>query len=259
MVSKLKAESTVKSNTVALFITCLVENMKPAVGFDSITVLEDAGFEVVVPSNQVCCGQPNYNGGDRANAIDTAKNVINEFLAFDYVVIPSGSCGGMLKHHYPQLFANEPDYRDKSEQLAAKVYELSQFLIQVADYEPCPVSQTTVAYHDACAGLRELNISDEPRQLLKGAGVTISELKETESCCGFGGTFCVKYPDISAAMAERKVQDVLSTGATTLVMGDLGCMLNIEGKLQRDGHQVQVKHFAEILAAGIQQKVEENR
>jgi len=251
-------ELSVESKTVAFFVTCLVENIKPAVGFDSITVLEDAGFEVVVPLNQVCCGQPNYNGGDRANAIKIAKNVIDEFMVFDYVVIPSGSCGGMIKHHYPQLFADDVAYRDKSEQLATKVFELSQFLIQVANYKPCSVSQATVAYHDACAGLRELNISDGPRQLLKGAGVRIHELKETESCCGFGGTFCVKYPDISAAMAERKVQDVLSTGATTLVMGDLGCMLNIEGKLQRDGYQIQVKHFAEILAAGVQQKAEKN-
>jgi L-lactate dehydrogenase complex protein LldE len=252
-------ESKAESKTVAFFVTCLVENIKPCVGFDSITILEDAGFDVVVPSNQVCCGQPNYNGGDRANAIETARNVIDEFLRFDYVVVPSGSCGGMIKHHYPQLFADDLSYRDKSEQLATKVYELSQFLTQVANYKPCSVSQTTVAYHDACAGLRELNISDEPRQLLQEAGLAIHELKETESCCGFGGTFCVKYPDISAAMAERKIQDVLSTGATTLVMGDLGCMLNIEGKLQRDGHQIQVKHFAEILAAGVLQKAEEKR
>tara|TARA_R110002073_G_scaffold67705_2_gene168483 strand:- start:1456 stop:2229 length:774 start_codon:yes stop_codon:yes gene_type:complete len=255
------------SQSVALFVTCLVENIKPAVGFDTITVLEDAGFEVVVPSDQVCCGQPNYNGGDKDNAIATAKRVIDAFLRYDYVVIPSGSCGGMLKHHYPDLFVDDADYREKATALASKVFELSQFLVQVADYVPLPAThprsdqETTgiVTYHDACAGLRELNISDEPRQLLKGAGVTIKELEETESCCGFGGTFCVKYPDISAAMAERKVQDVLGTGADTLVMGDLGCMLNIEGKLHRDGHQVQVKHFAEVLAENIRANGKESR
>ena len=238
-------------NTVALFVTCLVENMKPAIAFDTIALLEDAGYAVVVPANQVCCGQPNLNGGDRNNAIATARRVIDAFIHFDYVVIPSGSCGGMLKHHYPQLLAEDSAYRGKSEQLAAKVFELSQFLIEVADYQPAAVNCEPVTYHDACAGLRELNIKSEPRQLLSNAGVQISELAETESCCGFGGTFCVKYPDISAAMAERKVQDVLQTGADTLVMGDLGCILNIEGKLHRDGHRVRVIHYAELLAGGI--------
>ncbi|MGK0337710.1 MAG: L-lactate dehydrogenase complex protein LldE [Candidatus Azotimanducaceae bacterium] len=238
-------------NTVALFVTCLVENMKPTIAFDTIALLEDAGYAVVVPANQVCCGQPNLNGGDRNNAIATARRVIDEFVRFEYVVIPSGSCGGMLKHHYPQLLAEDSDYRHKSAQLAAKVFELSQFLTEVADYHPAAVSCEPVTYHDACAGLRELDIQSEPRQLLTSAGVQISELEETESCCGFGGTFCVKYPDISAAMAERKVQDVLHTGADTLVMGDLGCMLNIEGKLHRDGHSVRVIHYAELLASGI--------
>lgn len=242
---------THRPNTIALFVTCLIENMKPAIAFDTIALLEDAGYTVVVPENQVCCGQPNLNGGDRVNAIATAKRVVDEFIRFDYVVIPSGSCGGMLKHHYPQLLAEDFDYRDKSIGLAAKVFELSQFLTEVADYKPATVNCDAVAYHDACAGLRELEIKSAPRQLLNQAGVLISELQETESCCGFGGTFCVKYPDISAAMAERKVQDVLQTGAHTLVMGDLGCMLNIEGKLHRDGHGVRVIHYAELLATGI--------
>jgi len=238
-------------NTIALFVTCLVENMKPAVAFDAIALLEDAGYAVVVPANQVCCGQPNLNGGDRKNAIATARRVIDAFIHFDYVVVPSGSCGGMLKHHYPQLLAEDSDYSGKSARLAEKVFELSQFLTEVADYKPSAVNCEPVTYHDACAGLRELDIQSEPRQLLANAGVEITELEETESCCGFGGTFCVKYPDISAAMAERKVQDVLRTGADTLVMGDLGCMLNIEGKLHRDGHSVRVIHFAELLAASI--------
>lgn len=238
-------------NTVALFVTCLIENMKPAIAFDTIALLEDAGYTVVVPANQVCCGQPNLNGGDRDNAIATAQRVVDEFLRFDYVVIPSGSCGGMLKHHYPELLADNSDYRDKSTRLAERVFELSQFLTEVADYTPSVVNCEAVTYHDACAGLRELDIKSAPRQLLNHAGVAILELQETESCCGFGGTFCVKYPDISAAMTERKVQDVLSTGANTLVMGDLGCMLNIEGKLHRDGHGVRVLHYAELLATGI--------
>lgn len=237
--------------SVALFVTCLVENIKPAVGFSAIALLEDAGYKVLVPAAQSCCGQPNYNGGDKANAIKTAQHVIDTFLPYDYVVIPSGSCGGMIKHHYPALLSDDPGYQKKAEQLAAKTYELSQFLVQVADYHVKPVDSETVTYHDACAGLRELGIGTQPRQLLNAAGIEITELKETESCCGFGGTFCVKYPEISAAMAERKVSDVLSTGAKTLVMGDLGCILNIEGKLHRDGHDVAVKHFAELLAAGL--------
>jgi L-lactate dehydrogenase complex protein LldE len=238
-------------NTVALFVTCLIENIKPAIAFDTIALLEDAGYTVVVPANQVCCGQPNLNGGDRDNAIATARRVVDEFIHFDYVVIPSGSCGGMLKHHYPELLADDSSYRDKSISLAEKVFELSQFLTEVAQYTPSAVNSEAVTYHDACAGLRELGIKSAPRQLLNQAGVVVSELQETESCCGFGGTFCVKYPDISAAMAERKVQDVLSTGADTLLMGDLGCMLNIEGKLHRDGHEVRVLHYAELLATGL--------
>jgi L-lactate dehydrogenase complex protein LldE len=237
--------------SVALFVTCLVENIKPSVGFSTIALLEDAGYEVLVPAAQSCCGQPNYNGGDKANAIKAARQVIDTFLDFDYVVIPSGSCAGMIKHHYPRLLADDAVYQKHAEALATRTYELSQFLTDVAAYEAKPVEAQTVTYHDACAGLRELGISQQPRQLLNAAGVDIAELKETESCCGFGGTFCVKYPDISAAMAERKVQDVLASNASILVMGDLGCMLNIEGKLHRDGHRITVKHFAEVLSSGL--------
>lgn len=234
---------------VALFVTCLVENVKPAVGFSSIALLEDAGYKVIVPRAQTCCGQPNYNGGDPAGAAQTARQVIDTFSPFNYTVVPSGSCAGMIKHHYPSLFTDDADYQQRAVALAEKTFELSDFLVKVAQYQPQQHLDATVTYHDACAGLRELDIQQQPRQLLKAAGVNIAELQAADSCCGFGGTFCVKYPEISAAMAERKVQDVLGTGASTLVMGDLGCMLNVEGKLHRDGHKVEVKHFAELLAS----------
>ena len=245
------------ANTVALFVTCLVENIRPKVGFDTIKLLEDAGFNVEVPGGQVCCGQPNYNGGDKKGAMATARRVIDQFLPYEATVVPSGSCAGMLKHHYPILLQADEGYRDKAQQLAAKVYEISQFLDHVG-YESKAMeaiaSQETrreLTYHDACAGLRELGIKQQPRQLLAQAGFSISELKDTDSCCGFGGTFCVKYPDVSAAMVDRKLDDILGSGASLVAAGDLGCLMNIEGRLSRTNQDVECRHFVELLAEGI--------
>lgn len=235
---------------VALFVTCLVENMRPKIGFDTIALLEDAGFNVVVPSGQVCCGQPNYNSGDQAGAIQTAKFVIDTFLPFAYTVAPSGSCAGMLKHHYPQLLEGDGEYRTKAKQLAEQVYEVSQ-LLQEVNYQPKPVAARETTYHDSCAGLRELGIKSGPRELLSQAGVTITELKDAETCCGFGGTFCVKYPDVSGAMLDRKLDDIAATGSTNVTLGDLGCILNIEGGAQRQNRGLGVKHFVEVLAEGL--------
>ena len=244
------------ANKVALFITCLVENIRPKIGFDTISLLEDAGYEVLVPGGQVCCGQPNYNSGDRLGAISTAKFVIDQFSEYEFTVAPSGSCAGMLKHHYPELLEDNDVYRSKAEAFAAKVFELSQFLDHVG-YEAKPVpssdAKTEVTYHDACTGLRELGIKQQPRQLLSQAGVSIAELKDTESCCGFGGTFCVKYPDVSSAMVDRKLEDIKATGQKTVVAGDLGCLMNIEGRLVRQSENVEVKHFAEVLVEGLVQ------
>lgn len=235
---------------VALFVTCLVDLYRPSVGFAALRLLERAGCEVVVPRTQTCCGQPAYNSGDRADARDLARRVIEEFLPYDHTVVPSGSCAGMIRHHYPALFADDPQERARAERLAAKTHELVSFLTDVLGVERVEAQYDgVVAYHDSCSGLRELGIRDQPRRLLASVrGLTLKELAEPDVCCGFGGTFCVKYPDISTRMVADKARDVTATGADTLLAGDLGCLLNIAGRLRREGSPVHVRHVAEVLA-----------
>ncbi|MBP0444757.1 (Fe-S)-binding protein [Roseomonas sp. SSH11] len=235
---------------VALFVTCLVDLYRPTVGFAAIKLLEQAGCEVQVPAGQTCCGQPGYNAGDRAAARDLARAVIDEFRGCDYVVAPSGSCAGMIAHHYPGLFEDDPEYRAKADALAARTHELTSFLVDVmgVDVARAPYDGV-VAYHDSCSGLRELGVKAQPRKLLAQVpGVTVKELAEPELCCGFGGTFCVKYPDISTRMVTDKVADIRATGADTLLAGDMGCLLNMAGRLKREASEVRVRHVAEVLA-----------
>ncbi|MBW8270334.1 (Fe-S)-binding protein [Caldovatus aquaticus] len=235
---------------VALFVTCLVDLYRPSVGFAALRLLERAGCEVVVPRGQTCCGQPAYNSGDRADARDLARRVIEEFLPYDHTVAPSGSCAAMIRHHYPALFADDPQERARAERLAAKTHELVSFLADVIGLQRVEARYDgIVAYHDSCSGLRELGIRDQPRRLLASVrGLTLKELAEPEVCCGFGGTFCVKYPDISTRMVADKARDVAATGADTVLAGDLGCLLNIAGRLRREGSPVHVRHVAEVLA-----------
>ncbi|UPY37313.1 (Fe-S)-binding protein [Sediminicoccus sp. KRV36] len=236
---------------IALFVTCLVDLYRPSVGFSAIKLLEDAGCEVVVPLSQTCCGQPAFNSGDRASAQDIARQVIEAFLPYDYVVAPSGSCAGMIAHHYPSLFAeSDPEARGRAEALAAKTHELVSFLTDVLKLSRVEASYDgTITYHDSCAGLRELGIKAQPRRLLETVqGLAIQELAEPEICCGFGGTFCVKYPEISTRMVSDKVRDITATGADTLLAGDLGCLLNMAGRLKREGSGIRVRHVAEVLA-----------
>ncbi len=236
---------------VALFVTCLVDLYRPTVGFSAIRLLEGAGCEVVVPEVQTCCGQPAYNTGDRTTAKELARSVIDAFLPYDYTVVPSGSCGGMVSHHYPGLFGEEdPHYRGRAEALAAKTFELISFLTDVMGVERVDVRYDgIVTYHDSCSGLRELGIKAQPRKLLNTVqGVTVKELPDAEICCGFGGTFCVKYPDISVRMVTDKARSVRETGADTLLAGDMGCLMNIAGRLKREGAPVRVRHVAEVLA-----------
>lgn len=236
---------------VGLFVTCLVDFFRPTVGFSAVKLLEDAGCEVSVPAAQTCCGQPAYNSGDRGGARALAEQVIALFEGFDYVVIPSGSCAGMIKVHYPDLFAGEPDWRLRAERLAAKTHELTSFLVDVLGITRLPVSwEGTVTYHDSCSGLRELGVKEQPRRLLSTVeGLAIKEMRDPEACCGFGGTFCVKYDEISNAIVDRKAIDVKATGADLLLSGDLGCLLNMAGKLKREGSRVEVRHVAEVLAS----------
>ncbi len=235
---------------VALFVTCLVDLHRPTVGFAAIRLLEQAGCLVEVPQAQTCCGQPAYNSGDRATARDLARNVIDTFGGYDYVVAPSGSCAGMLAHHYPGLFDDDPDYKIKADALAGKSFELVSFLRDVMQQERVEARYDgKVTYHDSCSGLREMGVKEQPRVLLRAMdGVELVEMSDPERCCGFGGTFCVKYPEISVQMVSAKTADVTATGADTLLAGDLGCLLNMAGRLQREGRTVKVRHVAEILA-----------
>ena len=236
---------------VGLFVTCLVDMMRPRIGFAALKLLEGAGFEVVVPGSQTCCGQPGWNSGERASARALAEKLIGEFESCDYLVAPSGSCTGMIKTHYPALFAGEGAWLARVEALAAKSWELTDFLLNVARLETPPGRFSgTLTYHDSCAGLRELGVKQQPRRLLaKMPGVTLKEMKDSEVCCGFGGTFSIKFGEISAAMAETKCDHIAASGAGTVVLGDLGCMLNIEGRLRRLGDErTQVLHVAEVLA-----------
>jgi L-lactate dehydrogenase complex protein LldE len=235
---------------VALFVTCLVDLHRPSIGFAAIRLLEQAGCQVEVPRAQTCCGQPAYNSGDRTTTRDLAEGILDAFGGYDYVVVPSGSCGGMLKHHLPHLFDDDPNLRARADAMAARTFELVSFLTDVLGVENLRTRYAggPVTYHDSCSGLRELGVRQQPRKLLQSIGVTITEMPDPEICCGFGGTFCVKYPDISVRMVSDKVRDIAATGAETVLAGDLGCLLNIAGRLQREGHRTKVRHVAEVLA-----------
>lgn len=235
---------------VALFVTCLVDLYRPSVGFAALRLLEQAGCLVEVPATQTCCGQPAYNSGDRASAKDLARAVVDAFQGFDYVVAPSGSCAGMIAHHYPALFADDPQYRAKAEALAERTHELVSFLTDVMGVTKVDARyQGSVTYHDSCSGLREMGVKAQPRALLGTVeGLTLTEMADPEICCGFGGTFCVKYPDISTRMVTDKCRDIQATGASTLLAGDMGCLLNMAGRLKREGSPVHVRHVAEVLA-----------
>ncbi len=236
--------------TVGLFVTCLVDLTRPTVGFATVKLLRDAGCKVSVPKAQTCCGQPAYNSGDNPDARAIAEMVIEAFEGFDYVVAPSGSCAGMIKHHYPSLFADDPEMAPRAVALAGRTFELVSFLADVLKVENIEAAYDGIAtYHDSCSSLREMGVKEQPRALLAHVkGMTLKEAPESETCCGFGGLFCVKYPDISGRMVDAKVDDIIATGADTLLAGDLGCLMNISGRLHRRGSKVRVRHIAEVLA-----------
>ena len=235
---------------VGLFVTCLVDLFRPSVGFAAIKLLEDAGCTVEIPQAQTCCGQPAYNSGDRGDAKRIARGVIEAFGQLDYLVAPSGSCAGMIRKHYPALFADDSEWLPRAEALAAKSFELVSFLTDVRGMSAVAARHNgSVTYHDSCSGLRELGVREQPRKLLATVeGLDLIELPEADVCCGFGGTFCVKYPDISNAIVEKKTAMIAATGAGTLLAGDLGCLMNMAGKLKRQGFFTESRHVAEVLA-----------
>ncbi|MBV9903690.1 MAG: (Fe-S)-binding protein [Alphaproteobacteria bacterium] len=235
---------------VGLFVTCLVDLVRPQVSFAAVKLLEQAGCEVVVPAVQTCCGQPAWNAGANAHAVDIAKQVIEAFEGFDYVVAPSGSCGGMIKRHYAEVFENDAAWLARARALAAKTHELMSFLVKVGGVDGVTAEfAKRVCIHDSCSSLREMGVKAEPRALLSSVGgLSINELKDQNTCCGFGGLFSVKYPEISERMANDKLADAAATGAQTLVGGDLGCLLHLAGRAKRDGIAIEVRHAAEVLA-----------
>ncbi len=235
---------------VGLFVTCLVDLMRPSIGFAAIKLIEQTGCTVDVPALQTCCGQPAYNSGDRANAAAIARQTIAAFDGFDYVVAPSGSCAGMLKSHYPKLLTDDPLWGPRAVAFAERVHELVSFLVHERGMtEVTSEYEGRVTYHDSCSGLRELGIKQQPRTLLATVkGLELVEMSDNEVCCGFGGTFSVKFPDISNAMVEKKTRNVTDAAPQLLLAGDLGCLMNMAGKLKRDGSAISVRHVAEVLA-----------
>lgn len=235
---------------VGLFVTCLVDLYRPSVGFAAIKLLEDTGCTVEVPALQTCCGQPAYNSGDADDARDIAKQVMTRFAGFDYVVAPSGSCAGMLKEHYAELFEEDPQWQLAARAFASRCYELVSFIADVLEAKLQPVSfGAAVTYHDSCSGLRELGIRSQPRTLLaRVSGLQFREMEDAEVCCGFGGTFCVKYPQLSGRMVTDKAANITATDASAVLGGDLGCLMNIAGRLKRIGSPVKAYHVAEVLA-----------
>ncbi len=238
---------------LALYVTCLVDLMRPSVGFATLRLLEAAGCEVVVPADQTCCGQPAWSAGNRALAADLAKKAIAELEGYDYVVIPSGSCTDQIRNVYPQLLADDAAWGPRARALAERTYELTSFLVDVLHFATPPAEFAgSVTYHDSCKGLRALNIKQQPRELLlKVKGLSLQEMPDCEECCGFGGAFSVRFGDVSTQIVDRKCESIATVGATAVVGGDLGCLMNIEGRLRRRGDETtRVLHIAEVLAGG---------
>ena len=227
---------------VGLFVTCLVDLVRPSVGFAAAKLLEQAGCDVDVPRTQTCCGQPAWNAGADADARAIANRVIAAFAGFDYVVAPSGSCAGMIKRHYVEFLDDDP----RARALAAKTYELTRFLVDVRGMGTVAVPRLKACYHDSCSSLRENGVRAQPRALL---GDAVTEMADRDVCCGFGGLFSVKYPEISERMADDKIAAAEATGADELIGGDLGCLLHLEGRMRRRGKTMRVRHIAEVLTA----------
>lgn len=238
-----------------LFVTCLVDMMRPQIGFATLNLLQAAGCEVAVPPRQTCCGQPAFNAGERETVHALALQFLQDFEAFEVVVLPSGSCAGMIRVHYAEVFASEPQLLARWQALAPRVFELSEFLQRFAPDLALPLQRDPeaprhITYHDSCSGLRELDIAAQPRALLgKIPALSLTEMPDCRACCGFGGTFAIKFGAISSAIADEKCTNIAASGAQAVVLGDLGCMLHIEGRLRRRGDsQTRVLHLAQVLA-----------
>ena len=236
---------------VSLFVTCIVDQLFPRVGLAVVAVLERLGFHVDFPEAQTCCGQPAFNSGYREEARQVARHFLDVFRDADYIVVPSGSCTSMISHHFADIFDNEAENLERARRLEPKVFEFSRFLIEVAGVENVGAHlEEVVTYHDSCHALRELNIKNGPRRLLANVrGLELREMDTAEECCGFGGTFSVKFPEVSGGMARGKIESIVRTGASAVVSIDSSCLMQLHGALSRAGLPIRTLHLAEVLAS----------
>jgi L-lactate dehydrogenase complex protein LldE len=239
-----------RPRTVTLFVQCLVDGLYPEVGRAMVAVLERLGLALECPTRQTCCGQPAFNAGYRNEARSAAKHFITVFEAADTIVCPSGSCVSMVRHHYSELFAHRPQWQRRAAAVAARTFEFSEFLVDVLGVTDLGARyRGRVTYHDSCHLLRTLGVRKQPRALIAGVrDLEFVEMNESDRCCGFGGSFAVKYPEISGAMVDDKVGHILDSGADAVIGCDMGCLMNIQGRLSRIGSTVAVLHIAQLLA-----------
>lgn len=236
---------------VQIFIPCFVDQLFPETGFNMIKVLEKAGCTVSYNTSQTCCGQPAFNAGFWDESKSVCTKFIKDFKGSDYIVSPSASCVGFVRNYYSKLFENSSVHNDVKD-LGNRIFEFSEFMVQVLKKEDTgAVLNGKATYHDSCAGLRECKIKEEPRKLLSHVnGLTLVEMSDVETCCGFGGTFAVKFEAISVAMGEQKVEHALATGADYIISTDLSCLMHLQGYIKQKGYNLQTMHLADVLAEG---------
>ncbi|PWT77007.1 MAG: Fe-S oxidoreductase [Bacteroidetes bacterium] len=237
--------------TIQLFIPCFIDQLYPATAFNMIKVLEKCGCTVEYNPEQTCCGQPAYNAGFRDEAKEVCNKFVNDFSGSDYVVAPSASCVGFVRNYYPSIFDNSSLHNDVKD-LQKRTFELSEFLVNVLQVDDLGASMPGKAtYHDSCSGLRECKIKQEPRKLLSNVkGLELLEMNDVETCCGFGGSFAVKFEGISVAMADQKVNNALQTGADFIISTDLSCLMHLDGYIRHKGYKLRTLHLADVLASG---------
>ena len=236
---------------VQLFIPCFIDQLYPQVAFNTVKVLEKAGCTVAYNTQQTCCGQPAFNAGFWGESKDVCTKFVQDFDGADYIVSPSASCAGFIRNNYGKLFENNA-FQSPAKKVSSQIFELSEFLVKILGITDLGASfNGKVTFHDSCAGLRECNIKAEPRALLSEvAGLELVEMNDTETCCGFGGSFAVKYDTISVAMADQKIDNAIATEAEFIISTDMSCLMHLDGRVNHNGQQIKVIHLADILASG---------
>lgn len=236
---------------IQLFIPCFVDQLYPDTGFNMVKVLEKAGCTVSYNTGQTCCGQPAFNAGFWDEAKSVCTKFLKDFSGSDYIVAPSASCVGFVKNYYSKLFENSSLHHEVQD-ISKRIFEFSEFMLRVLKVEDVGATLNGKAtYHDSCAGLRECKIKEEPRKLLSHVkGLTLTEMNDVETCCGFGGTFAVKFEAISVGMGEQKVENALATGADYLISTDISCLMHLQGYIKQKGYSLKTMHLADVLASG---------